>query len=238
MRFSRRAIVLIAGCGCLLFIAFCVALVLLFFLFTSQDNNVATAPRSSFQIATVVSAPAIRGGFATQVPVRPTPLPVRPATASSRTVATSPRTIVAIEQYIAAQATANARACPRTNCVIVRVLNRGEAITTVGEVVGDNVQGSNNWTRVLLNGRETFVHSALVSRTRPQPLPAEQAQPVQQQPGQGLQVQPTSDTRNAYRGLNCTEIRDRFGDGNFTPGHPAYNRSRDRDDDGIACELG
>ncbi len=88
------------------------------------------------------------------------------------------RTVVSIEQYIAAERTANLRACPRTNCVIVRVLNRGEAITTVGEVVGDNVQGNSNWTRVLPNGQETFVHSALVSRTRPQPLQICKGNPV------------------------------------------------------------
>ena len=184
---------LIAGCGCLLFIAFCVALAVLFFLFTSQRNNVATAPRSSFQIATVAPAPANRGGVATQAPVRPTPASVRPTSASSLTVEASPGTIVAIEQYIAAQETASTRACPRKNCVIVHVLNRGEAIATVGEVVGDNVQGDSNWTRVIVNGREAFVHSALVSRTRPQPL-----QNLQGQTGQTDQVQPGSDSRPAY----------------------------------------
>ena len=39
------------------------------------------------------------------------------------------------------------------------------------------------------------------------------------------------------RYLNCSEIREQFGDGDFWEEHPAYTKKRDRDNDGLACEL-
>lgn len=62
----------------------------------------------------------------------------------------------------------------------------------------------------------------------PEPQQAAPAEPV---------AQPATDTRPAYAGLSCTAIREQHGDGNFGRDHPAYTANRDRDDDGIACEL-
>ena len=39
------------------------------------------------------------------------------------------------------------------------------------------------------------------------------------------------------RYLNCSEIREKYNDGNFWEEHPAYTKKRDRDNDGLACEL-
>ena len=52
----------------------------------------------------------------------------------------------------------------------------------------------------------------------------------------GRRNQQPSDSRNSYPGLTCKQIRERYGDGNFRPDHPAYSNNRDRDNDGIACE--
>ncbi len=39
------------------------------------------------------------------------------------------------------------------------------------------------------------------------------------------------------RDLYCSEIREKYNDGNFWEEHPAYTKKRDRDNDGLACEL-
>ncbi|MCY4009423.1 MAG: branched-chain amino acid ABC transporter substrate-binding protein [Anaerolineaceae bacterium] len=40
-----------------------------------------------------------------------------------------------------------------------------------------------------------------------------------------------------YGNLSCGNIRDEHQDGDFTSEHPAYTENRDRDQDGLACEL-
>ncbi len=40
-----------------------------------------------------------------------------------------------------------------------------------------------------------------------------------------------------YGNLSCSKIREQFGDGDFWEEHPAYTKKRDRDNDGLACEL-
>ena len=45
------------------------------------------------------------------------------------------------------------------------------------------------------------------------------------------------DYREDGRDLYCSEIREKYNDGNFWEEHPAYTKKRDRDNDGLACEL-
>ena len=40
-----------------------------------------------------------------------------------------------------------------------------------------------------------------------------------------------------YGNLSCSKIREKYNDGNFWEEHPAYTKKRDRDNDGLACEL-
>ena len=70
-------------------------------------------------------------------------------------------------QYISSRSNANVRSCPRTSCATVQSLASGTRITSTGQVDGEFVLGSSKWTRILLNNKEAFVHSALVSRSRP-----------------------------------------------------------------------
>ena len=166
------------------------------------------------------------------------------ATTVSRTVSRAPNVNpnqTTTTYYISAPVRANARRCPRTTCSIVTSFARGTAVNVLQRVSGESVSGNSSWQAVKHSNAAVYIHAPLLSRTRPQ---AQQAQPEaaqQQQPAQpapvSAPVQPTADTRPAYRGLSCKAIREQYGDGNFTPGHPAYNGNRDRDEDGVACEL-
>ncbi len=162
------------------------------------------------------------------------------ATTASRSIRRAPT--VNINQatttyYVIAPARVNVRSCPRTSCNVVTSFARGAEVNVLQRVSGDSVSGNSNWQAVKHNNAAVYIHAPLLSRTRPQPQQAQSAQPAAAQPQQPQQAQPTADTRQAYRGLSCKAIREQHGDGNFTPGHPAYNGNRDRDGDGIACEL-
>lgn len=148
--------------------------------------------------------------------------------------------------YVTAPYNANARSCPRTNCPVITSLALGTAVDVLQRVDGQSIGGSATWLELKQGGRTVYVHGSLLSQDRPQPAapvarPVSQPQPQAQQaqpaaPAEPV-AQPAADTRPAYTGLSCTAIREQYGDGNFGRDHPAYNRNRDRDNDGIACEL-
>ncbi len=229
MHISRRALVIIAGCGCLTLIATGILLIALYLVFSARSSQTMTLQRAPVTAPVSSSRPV-----SIPVTVRREPVTVRPAatTADSRS-----QTRVTTNQYIAASDTANARSCPQTSCAIVRSFVRGDVISTTGQVEGEFVLGSSNWTRIQLSGQDAFIHSSLVSQTRPQTQQVHPIQPAQSGAAQPQPVQPPSDSRSAYPGMSCKAIREQYGDGNFTPGHPAYNGNRDRDGDGIACDL-
>ena len=86
---------------------------------------------------------------------------------SSASTSARSQSVTTTTQYISARSNANVRSCPRTSCAPVQSLASGTSITTTGQVEGEFVLGSSKWTRILLNNKEAFVHSALVSRSRP-----------------------------------------------------------------------
>jgi hypothetical protein len=66
---------------------------------------------------------------------------------------------------------ANLRPCPyvTNDCAVTESLSKGTSVTVTGEVEGDNFRGSTLWYSIERNGQTAFVHSALVSTTRPAP---------------------------------------------------------------------
>lgn len=90
----------------------------------------------------------------TRTPSR-TPLPTIPTSAAP------------VTYYISAGSTANARACPRTNCDVVTSFSRGAEIDVVQTVTGDSVSGSNQWRAIRYQGQTVYIHSSLTSRTVP-----------------------------------------------------------------------
>jgi hypothetical protein len=72
------------------------------------------------------------------------------------------------ETYYVTSSTANVRGCADSNCERLTTLSYGDDIEVIERVDGDSVAGSTRWYRVLLSdGREGFIHSSLVSTTRP-----------------------------------------------------------------------
>ena len=138
---------------------------------------------------------------------------------------------------------ANARSCPRTTCNVVTSFARGAEVNVLQRVSGDSVSGNAGWQAVKHNNGVVYIHAPLLSRNRPSPTntpaprPAQPAQQQQQPAPVSAPAQPTADTRRAYPGLNCGQIRELNGDGNFTRDHPAYSNRRDGNNDGVACEL-
>lgn len=149
--------------------------------------------------------------------------------------------------YVTAPYNANARSCPRTSCPVITSLALGTAVDVLQRVDGQSINGSTTWLELKQDGRVVYVHGSLLSQDRPQSAAAPLARPVSQPLPQAQQAQPAApvepvarpaaDTRPAYTGLSCTAIREQYGDGNFGRDHPAYTPGRDRDEDGIACEL-
>ncbi len=178
--------------------------------------------------------------------IRPSTTARPTATTASRSASRAPAVNpnrATTRYYVVAPARANSRSCPRTSCNVVTSLARGAAVNVLQRVSGDAVSGNSSWQAVKHNNAVVYIHAPLLSRTRPQPQQAQPAQPAAAQPQQAqpapvsAPAQPAADTRPAYQSLSCKAIREQYGDGNFTPGHPAYNGNRDRDEDGIACEL-
>ena len=168
------------------------------------------------------------------------------ATTASRSASRAPAVNInqaTTRYYVVAPARVNVRSCPRTSCNVVTSFARGAAVNVLQRVSGESVSGNSNWQAVKHNDAVVYIHAPLLSRTRPQPQQAQPAQPAAAQPQQAqpaqvsVPAQPAADTRPAYPSMSCKAIQEQFGDGNFTPGHPAYNGNRDRDGDGIACEL-
>ena len=179
--------------------------------------------------------------------IRPSTTARPTATTASRSASRAPAVNpnrATTRYYVVAPARANARSCPRTTCNVVASFARGAEVNVLQRVTGDSVSGNSSWQAVKHNNAAVYIHAPLLSRSRPQPQQAQPAQPAAAQPQQAQPApvsapvsQPTADSRSAYPGLNCGQIREQYGDGNFTRDHPAYSNRRDRNNDGVACEL-
>ena len=194
---------------------------------------------------------ATRRPTSTQTPtstVTPTSTPPPTATTAARPAIAAPEDSAdeaTAHYYVIAPYHANARSCPRTNCPVIISLALGTAVEVLQQVDGEAIFGSTTWLQLNHDDRVVYVHGSLLSADPPQgagaPLarPDSQPQPQEPQPAAPAEpvAQPAADTRPAFAGMSCTAIREQYGDGNFGRDHPAYNRNRDRDNDGIACEL-
>lgn len=68
------------------------------------------------------------------------------------------------------QNSANVRDCAELTCDIFATYGAGTALEIIDtNVQGDEFQGSTIWMEININGEIVYVHSALVSRTRPAP---------------------------------------------------------------------
>jgi uncharacterized membrane protein YgcG len=94
-----------------------------------------------------------------------------PDSAGDTAPSNTPRpTEVETDTYYITGSTANVRECANstTTCSVITALSYGDDIEVIERAEGVSVAGSTRWYRVLLSdGREGYVHSSLVSRTRP-----------------------------------------------------------------------
>jgi hypothetical protein len=203
------------------------------------------------------------GWLTTQINVTPTataPLPT--STLLRRTLApTSPPPQTDVPETYYTTQNANARSCPRTTCARVMTIQAGTAVSVIDTENGEAVSGSTTWMHVLYDGREMYIHSSLLSTTRPQPRPtsppsqgqqppAEQPTQVQQQPSpeQPTQVQqqaptqpppPVSTQPPQPQGASCGGASTC---GEMSSCEQAYaclaagDSGLDRDHDGVPCE--
>ena len=162
-----------------------------------------------------------------------TPLPTR----TPRPSATTPIRWQAAETYYVISTAANARPCPTLteSCASVRRFNYRDAITVIGEAVGDSYQGSTNWKVIEVGNQRLYIHATLLSRSRP----AAVVNPTAPRTGGGSAGGGASGIGRSseYVPGSCAEVRRVTGSCNFPPGDPNYSRRRDRDNDNLACEC-
>lgn len=84
---------------------------------------------------------------------------------------------------------ANLRPCTKTTsaCAPAGAVSGGQELTVLEQVEGDVVSGSNIWYKVLHNGQELYIHSSLVSATRPTVQPTGSQQQSNTSGGAGNQ---------------------------------------------------
>ena len=97
-------------------------------------------------------------------------------------------------------------------CTCAIPSERNQGITTTGQVEGEFVLGSSKWTRILLNNKEAFVHSALVSRSRPsnsaRPTATTAARTVSRAPAMSTQTRLRPVTTSSRRPVStCVAVR-------------------------------
>ena len=158
-------------CGCVMLMA--VGVILLVMLFSSSSRSTNSTP-----VTTRRSLVNVRSS---------------PASTSARSQSGTTTT-----QYISSRSNANIRSCPRTSCATVQSLVSGTRITSTGQVEGEFVLGSSKWTRILLNNKEAFVHSALVSRSQPSTLARPTATTASRSVSRAPNVNPNQTTTTYY----------------------------------------
>ena len=84
---------------------------------------------------------------------------------------------------------------------------RYQRLRSTGQVEGEFVLGSSKWTRILLNNKEAFVHSALVSRSRPSNSARPTATTALRTVSRAPNVNPNQMTTTYY--ISCASPRQR-----------------------------
>ena len=79
--------------------------------------------------------------------------------------------------------------------------------------------------------------STVISSPKPVPSPTVVSSVSESTPEQKVEATPADKETSGYVAGTCKELR-AMGLSDFRPGDPNYSTSRDRDNDGIACESG
>lgn len=166
--------------GCLVI----VVIGILFVIFSSNKSNVIPSPtRSSTPPSLSTSLPnatatnqqnASSRSILTSTPIS---RPPAAATQTSLVLYSSPRTY-----YIIGSSSINARSCEKRSCDIVTTYEPGASISVNGEIQGDPVNGSTKWYRISYQNTVVYIHSSLLSSTKP----------AAQSPGSSLSSQPAA----------------------------------------------
>ena len=92
-----------------------------------------------------------------------TPRPTLTSTSTPIPTATRATWYVTVRDGMSARV----RDCPQTDCGIIGGLEPDAAIQALGQVVGEEVNGSSAWIQFEHSGAAAYIHSSLVSRNRP-----------------------------------------------------------------------
>lgn len=156
------------------------------------------------------------------------------------------------QTYYVTGNTINARSCPRTNCEIITTFSRGQSIRVLGSETGASVSGSTSWYRARYQGQNIYVHSSLVSRTRPssssvQPtrIPSSSSNTTQPTtvpaaavpvipPTENVSVAPPAASFSCNCSKTCTQMAS--CDEAYFQLNQCGCGERDNDSDGVPCE--
>lgn len=129
----------------------------------------------------------------------------------------------------------NGRSCSSIDCSVVTSFVVGSQVDVVGSEQGQSVSGSTLWRLVSYNGQSVYVHSGLLSTSRPAPV--QTAQPLQptQQPQVQSTVPPAPVIPAAPSGFTCPSNCDGARAMGLSPEQAATCPRLDRDKDGVAC---
>jgi hypothetical protein len=165
-------------------------------------------------------APAASATATAEPTATPTPPPT--ATPAPTERPTQPPTTY----YVISPQAANVRANPSTSAEVVAQVSPGAEVQVVGQAVGGVASGSTLWYEVRYAGRTAYIHSSVVSRTRPAPggpAPTQAAQPAAS--GAGF----TCDCRKSCGAMaSCEEA--------YYQLNVCGCSARDIDKDGVPCE--
>lgn len=166
----------------------------------------------------------------------PTMPPTATVTLTQPPVPTEP--LVTTVYYIT-QGDVRVRPEPNTSNDPVTFFNFGDEVQVIQQVDGQNVSGSIVWYEILHNGQQVYVHSSLVSRTRPVPT-------VPPAP-----ISSSSNSSNSSGGASCSCSGPDLNCGDFTSranaqechdmcistvGNDVHGLDGN-DNDGLACET-
>lgn len=116
-------------------------------------------------------------------------------------------------------------------------LSAGDSVDVYGTVIGDAIQGNPVWYQIRSNGQRVYVHSSVLSATRPGavvPAPANNSSSGSSSSGQ-------SGSPFGCNGINDLDCVDFYNIGQNANAHLAQCGDEDHldgDGDGRACERG
>ncbi len=226
----------------------------------APPKSSAPSPTAAPVIVTATAQPTRPAVIVTAVPTRPivatsvvilatntqiaptsTPTPAPPTNTANPPTAQPTPLPEPVTYYVTGGQAINVRAEPSTTASVVTRLAPGSEARVVGQVRGDAVGGSDQWYEVETGSGWAYIHSSLLSRTRPVPAAPVQQAIVQPAP---QSIAPTSAPSapsspfvcNGIDDLNCPDFNRLGMNAN---GHLALCGDEDNldgDGDNDACE--